>query len=338
MAILVRKIGIVFACFSAITAIAAGQKEWLAVLALTAGYIVINAIAGRSGMLPPAAGAMLMLGICAAFTLFHSPYSSILYHLLLLTTALEMGKTATKRAAVVIILTYAGMAAYTAEGFTLAYCTGVGFNVLGFYALTYTIVHVQTVMDKRNTDSSKLKDLIDKSNQHYRMALTDGLTGLYNYRAYKEKIDTIPQYIILVIDIDHFKRLNDTYGHAVGDKVLVRLGNIIKLSIRNCDFAFRYGGEEFVIVLPGAAPQLGLAIAERLRAKVCQSEFVVGASRIPVTVSIGFSVKHPSMSSGQAFEQADQALYRAKQQGRNNVQYHRATNMENIPYQINCNC
>ncbi len=153
------------------------------------------------------------------------------------------------------------------------------------------------------------------------MVLTDALTGLYNYRAYKEKIESVPQYALLVIDIDRFKKLNDTYGHGFGNKVLVKLGMIIRQSIRTGDMAFRYGGEEFVLLLPGANGTLGHKIAERLRQQVEASSFSHGKQEVPVTISIGISVKNPGTDSQTVFEQADSALYKAKQAGRNNVQW-----------------
>jgi diguanylate cyclase (GGDEF)-like protein len=184
-------------------------------------------------------------------------------------------------------------------------------------------------------DDRQMLELIKQNDRNYRMALTDALTGLYNHRAYKEKIDGLSQYVLLIIDIDHFKKLNDTYGHLVGDKVLVTIGNILKVSVRSGDLPFRYGGEEFVVVLPGTTPQVGLKIAERLRQKIAEKASDEGAGRVPVTVSIGVSVKKPGMSSQAVFEQADNAMYRAKQMGRNNVQsYTRSTSEVSFKYGV----
>ena len=171
-------------------------------------------------------------------------------------------------------------------------------------------------------DSRQMLELIKQNDRNYRMALTDSLTNLYNHRAYKEKIDELSQYVLLIIDIDHFKRLNDTYGHLAGDRVLVTLANIIKQSVRAGDLAFRYGGEEFLVVLPGTTSQIGHKIAERLRQKMADWPFEHEAEQIRVTVSIGMSLKKPGMNSQTVFEQADAAMYRAKQSGRNNVQVH----------------
>lgn len=334
-ALLVRKIGMVFACFAAIHAVFTNSQNWLAAVALAAGYVLVSFIFCRAKSFVAVLGFAVVLGICSGFTLLREAYASILYHILLLTIALEMGIAATKRAAVAIILVFLGVSVYAAPAFDFAYVSSLAFNVIGFYALTYAAVHMQLLIDKKHTDDTKMKDLIDQSNQHYRMALTDGLTGLFNHRAYKERIDTIPNYVILVIDIDHFKRLNDTYGHAIGDKVLIKIGNIIKLSVRPGDLAFRYGGEEFVIILPGATLSLGHNIAERLRNRIAQTEFSFGTARLPVTISIGISVRQPNMASSFAFEQADQALYQAKQQGRNQVQCHGGAKVDSSCYQVN---
>lgn len=335
-ALLVRKIGMVFACFAAIHAAVTSIRDWQTALALAAGYVLVSFVFCRARPAAAVVGFTAMLGICCGFTLLRESYGSILYHILLLTVALERGTSATKKAAVAIILVFLGSSFYAARVLDPAFVAGVIFNVLGFYALTYAAVHLHILIDKKYTDDTKMKDLIDQSNQHYYMALTDGLTGLYNHRAYKEKISTISNYVILVIDIDHFKRLNDTYGHAIGDKVLIKIANIIKLSVRQGDYAFRYGGEEFVIILPGASLQLGYSIAERLRIRIAQMEYAFGTARIPVTVSIGLTAKLPTMAGSIAFEQADQALYQAKQQGRNQVQCY-GGRPDSSHYQVNCN-
>ena len=333
-AVLIRKIGMVFASYTAAVAFMSGKQGWEVALMLAAAYIASGLLLPSVRITAARIHFAITLSVCIGFLVIQAPYSSILFHILLLTAALELGRTIMKRAAVTILLVYTGIAVYAAPAYNTAFWAAVAFNIIGFYALTYVIAHLQKMVDKKNTDATKMMDLIQQNNQNYRMALTDGLTGLYNYRAYRDKIDTIDQYVLLVIDIDHFKRLNDTYGHAIGDKVLIKLGNIIKLSVRHGDLAFRYGGEEFVIVLPGATQQLGLSIAERLRARIAQSDFIFGTAKIPVTISVGLSVKTPSVTSSRVFEQADQALYKAKQQGRNNVQCC-AVKLEDSRYKAN---
>ncbi len=167
------------------------------------------------------------------------------------------------------------------------------------------------------------------------MAIKDSLTGLYNRRYFEEQIgkeiERAKRYeshlSFLMLDIDHFKRVNDKYGHLNGDIVLEDLARIIEKSTRNIDITIRYGGEEFVILLPETPLDGALVIAERLRKQVDESTFTVfekpgeNPIEIPVTVSIGltsYSETNP-VTVEDLVAQADQALYHAKSHGRNQV-------------------
>jgi diguanylate cyclase (GGDEF)-like protein len=159
-------------------------------------------------------------------------------------------------------------------------------------------------------------------------ATTDGLTGLNNHRTFQEiaarEFDRAKRYgrplSMLLTDIDHFKKFNDTYGHPVGDLVLREIANCIKISVRANDYPARYGGEEFAVVLPETAEQGAMAIAERIRqtveAKVIQS----GQNMLRVTISIG-CVTFPTYGTTQQeiIDCADKALYASKESGRNRV-------------------
>jgi len=290
--VLSRRASMVFAMFIGLNALILGGPAWQWITGLATAYTLYNFGLNRRKASPGGAELMLSLGICAGLTFLQAEYSSILYHLLLLQLALRVGRNRIMRVALVISTVYLGAALATITSFAATVIVQMSYNLIGFGLLTYAVIY------------------------NYRMALTDALTGLYNHRAYKEKIDSVAQYVLLIIDLDHFKKLNDSYGHLVGDKVLVTIGNIIKLSIRSGDLAFRYGGEEFVVVLPGTTPQIGMKIAERLRQKVAEWSF----EQASVTVSIGVSIKKPGMSAQSVFEQADTALYQAKQSGRNRVQ------------------
>jgi len=162
----------------------------------------------------------------------------------------------------------------------------------------------------------------------YEMAVTDGLTKLYIRRHLlqrtEEELRRARRYqhplSLLMLDIDHFKELNDTYGHQAGDLVLVELARIFKRTIRGTDMAGRYGGEEFCIVLPETDPEGALAIAERLRKEIEEYEFVYEQKPLKVTISIGIATfPTHSMEMKELIKKADAALYASKQGGRNMV-------------------
>ena len=125
---------------------------------------------------------------------------------------------------------------------------------------------------------------------------------------------------VLVIDIDHFKEYNDTYGHLAGDEVLSRLATVFKESVRSCDYVARYGGEEFILVLPEIGPEDGVKAAERIRKKVAKESFAGDGKPIQVTVSVGVaSYPKDGDDSQSIIRHADTALYKSKESGRNRV-------------------
>jgi len=153
----------------------------------------------------------------------------------------------------------------------------------------------------------------------------DSLTGLMNrpglMNDYHRRIDGDPDswpVTVLVIDIDHFKPVNDTYGHTVGDLILQRVAHRILTHTRETDIAARWGGEEFVVVLPGTPIEFARPLAERLRQSV-MAEAHPEAGDQPVTISIGVCQADPGQCFEEAFQRADGALYRAKDAGRNCV-------------------
>ena len=161
------------------------------------------------------------------------------------------------------------------------------------------------------------------------LAATDTLTGLANRRTFDAHLKSEFQraqrfsesFALLLLDIDHFKQVNDTYGHQAGDEVLKSLARIFKKHTRDVDIAARYGGEEFVAILPESDEANAHAVAERIRAAVAQKPFVLpGGNAVPGTISIGVAC-YPDCadSMDQVVEHADQAMYLAKQTGRNRV-------------------
>jgi two-component system, cell cycle response regulator len=157
------------------------------------------------------------------------------------------------------------------------------------------------------------------------LAVTDGLTGLHNHRAFQDYLEEQFQtamrnkqpLALILMDVDHFKQYNDTYGHQAGDEVLRQVAQILQTNVREGDFVARYGGEEFVVVLPRTDSESAVAVAERLRRAVESAEWQLR----PVTGSFGVASIRPDMETRQELiEAADQALYQAKKNGRNRVE------------------
>jgi diguanylate cyclase (GGDEF)-like protein len=154
-------------------------------------------------------------------------------------------------------------------------------------------------------------------------ANTDGLTGLYNHRHFHERLEQEiargsrfgSMFSLIMLDIDLFKSYNDIYGHLAGDDILRRIGRYIESSIRSIDLAFRYGGEEFAIILPETSMDAAVRVAERIRKTV---ESKTSSRAMPITVSLGIaSWPADGVMKEEVIARADAALYRAKQAGRN---------------------
>ncbi|MEM1348239.1 MAG: GGDEF domain-containing protein [Myxococcota bacterium] len=160
-------------------------------------------------------------------------------------------------------------------------------------------------------------------------AVRDSLTGAFNKRYFIDHLATEfayaqrhhSQLALIMFDVDHFKRINDTYGHLAGDEVLVRLGAMALNSVRSEDLFARYGGEEFVILARGITMHQAAHLGERLRRFVERTEFEYGNSAMPVTISVGVAgiPALPLEAAQEIIEAADTALYAAKRNGRNRV-------------------
>jgi len=154
----------------------------------------------------------------------------------------------------------------------------------------------------------------------------DGLTGFLTRRSFDRNLQhRWPDYLehfssnsVAMIDIDHFKQVNDTWGHAIGDEVIRRLGELLKASLRKEDTLGRYGGEEFVAVLPNTGEPTAYSIMERIRIAAENLDFC--GTTDTITISIGIATVHGEQKLSKALEMADQALYRAKTNGRNRVE------------------
>src|SRR5205085_1665750 len=179
------------------------------------------------------------------------------------------------------------------------------------------------IRKRRYTD--RLRDSMQNSIE---MAITDALTGLHNRRYMESHLATLAEQAsvrgkplaLMMLDIDFFKSINDNYGHDAGDDVLREFAMRVRKSIRGIDLACRYGGEEFVIVMPETDLHVAGMVAERLRRSVANEPFAVhkGEKRIEVTTSIGIStLEQKGEPIADVMKRADTALYRAKNDGRN---------------------
>ena len=169
----------------------------------------------------------------------------------------------------------------------------------------------------------KQAELMEMNAVLVELSNTDKLTGLKNRRFLQEKLEeqiagygqVQAAFSLCIIDIDHFKKVNDTYGHQTGDYVLEKLASILKLQSREEDIAARYGGEEFVLLLPNTDISESKIIAENLRQSIAYSTWEMGQ----ITVSMGIATFIPTDSETTLLQKADQALYASKEHGRNRV-------------------
>ncbi len=174
------------------------------------------------------------------------------------------------------------------------------------------------------TDRMQILELTDHAN-------VDALTKLYNRRWLDSMFSRLlaqaskgaQSLYILLIDVDHFKKYNDTHGHVSGDCALIAMGEILKTTVRPYDFTTRYGGEEFLVILPNTGQAEGLAAAERIRQAV-EKKTITSAAGAPlpgITISIGLAVNQPDSTPQTLIAAADAQLYRAKEDGRNCVRF-----------------
>lgn len=152
----------------------------------------------------------------------------------------------------------------------------------------------------------------------------DPLTGIYNRRKIASNLSKIQQdqqsYALVLLDLDHFKKINDSYGHDVGDQVLKKVAKILSTNLRGEDVVGRFGGEEFILVLKNKSLKQAMDIAERCRLEIeKESIYINKSTMIHVSASFGVALSKLSLSKEAIIRQADQALYQAKDNGRNQV-------------------
>jgi diguanylate cyclase len=193
-------------------------------------------------------------------------------------------------------------------------------------------IRLQNTESTLNEMSRKMVDIIYESDiirQKYLETeletLHDDFTGLYNRKAYdmkiEETLESLKRYnvpsAVIIIDLDHFKSINDKFGHHIGDLTLKKVAMLFKERLRKIDFIARYGGEEFVCILAHTKLNEAREIAGNILSKIDRSEFTFKGEKVPVTVSAGISIVRKEDDAISVFERADKALYLAKNSGRN---------------------
>lgn len=186
------------------------------------------------------------------------------------------------------------------------------------------LLRLKRVLKERDLTQERVR-MMEKLQK---LAITDGLTKLHNSRSFYSQIevevDRFNRYkhpiSLLLLDIDHFKHYNDTFGHLEGDKVLVRISQIIRSCLRKLDTAYRYGGEEFTVILPETTCEEARNVAERIRNAVKDEKFDPETENdITITISIGVTQYSPEEELSAFIQRADKAMYSSKQNGRNKV-------------------
>lgn len=241
---------------------------------------------------------------------------------------LHQGLSSAKYYLVAWIVLLGGASLYSLAGLGLLPSDLLTLNAL-VVGMALEAVLLSTAMGERIRVLRQEKWQLEKQERRLtELSITDELTGLYNRRWFTSRLSaelahsrnlTLPL-SLLVLDVDHFKQINDTHGHAAGDKVLAELGRQILRSIRATDIACRYGGEEFAVIMPGGDLAEAIDVANRLRRSFASLPIGIGSkTKFHATVSIGVAELRDDDDEERLFQRADEALYRAKQSGRNRV-------------------
>ncbi|WP_408004549.1 GGDEF domain-containing protein [Pseudorhizobium endolithicum] len=194
-------------------------------------------------------------------------------------------------------------------------------------ATTDTIAHGERTVDTVAEHSLEMDEVRKELDEYKRIANTDSLTRLSNRRAFDDKLTSLfdsagnlPVTALVLADIDNFKKINDTYGHPVGDKILATVASVIRANVRKDLFVARTGGEEFAIIVEGNTAEEVMLICERIRCALETRSFRNSRSGVqygPITISLGYSMGSQAEDAGHLYANADAALYHAKHSGRN---------------------
>jgi len=233
-----------------------------------------------------------------------------------------LAEIAKKQLAPVVMLTGSGTEEIVAQAFQAGAVGYLPKSSLSREKLRNTI---NVALDKW----TRLQQAMADKEKLERLATFDSLTGLYNRRAILGKLRELinlanrykEDFSLSMLDIDHFKMVNDRYGHLAGDEVLEKIATLIRRNIRDTDIAGRYGGEEFIIILPKTALSSSWVVAERLRSIIEKAELKDSAGNVfAITVSQGLAGWERDEDAASLISRADEALYKAKEKGRNCVQ------------------
>jgi len=196
----------------------------------------------------------------------------------------------------------------------------------------------ERLQSRLSTTEDKLQQQTVQIESHIAEARTDPLTGLANRRAFDDELTRRiaewqrknTKFCLLMIDFDHFKRLNDRHGHPAGDRVLCGVAGVFEKTLREMDLACRIGGEEFAAILPSTTPVDARRAAERIRLAVASEKFDLERARLSVTISIGLTAIVPNDDSASLIQRADEALYTAKDAGRNCTFFHDGSDCQRV--------
>ncbi len=274
----------------------------------------------RFGKLNAAINIFMALGILKGITLFDSPMGVQLFIQMSL-VSLTLAAVAVKKyqlyigsfTAYILFIIKAfyklNSEVYTSPDLIINYRLSV---FVTFLMYLVTILYLNRIVDREIEKARKMKNLMN----------TDALTQLPNrfaFNRFVSSMDSKSSYYIMILDLDHFKLVNDTYGHMIGDNVLVQIAEILKNNLRQSDKLFRIGGEEFCIILENVSKENGFTIAKELCRMIGSSALSIAEF---VTVSVGTSYIKKEWQAKQFdsyFAHADKALYKAKEKGRNQV-------------------
>ena len=233
-----------------------------------------------------------------------------------------LAEIAKKQLAPVVMLTGSGTEEIAAQAFQEG---AVGYLPKG----SLSQEKLQNIIDVALDKWTRLQQAMADKEKLEILATFDSLTGLYNRRAILGKLHELinlanrykEDFSLSMLDIDHFKRVNDRYGHLTGDEVLEKIAALIRRNIRDTDIVGRYGGEEFIIILPKTNLSSAWVVAERLRTIIEKTEMKDSAGNVfAITVSQGLAGWERDEDATSLISRADEALYKAKEKGRNRVQ------------------